>query len=115
MPKMREALCKPQPVAFLLPLHIAGASLRQESMRDRTVPGLRKAGETLRTCARGARKNANRVSGANEFRSGEPEARSNCRPCRAGPASGKSAFHEDRIYLASQSRPFVLFPFAQGT
>ena len=54
-------------------------------------------------------------SSANEFRSGQPEARSNCRPHRTGPAFRESSFHEDRIYFSSQSCPFLLFLFAPGT
>ena len=112
---MRKALCKSQPVAFLLSPHAARASRREESARDCTFPRIRTPGEALRACARGAGKNAYCVSSANEFRSGHPKARSNCWSHRVGPSFRKSTFHENRIHLPSQSRPFLLLPFARGT
>jgi len=37
MPEMWKTVCKPQPVAFLFSLHVARASRREKSVRDRTL------------------------------------------------------------------------------
>ena len=112
---MWKAFCKPQPVPFLLSLHVARALGWKESIRDRALSRVRKTGKALRTRAHRSRKDPYRISGANEFCSGEFEAGPNRRSHRAGATFGKSAFYEDRVYFASQSRPFLPLPFAPGT
>src|SRR5580704_5345816 len=97
MPEVRKGLREPQPITFLLQLHFAPASCRKKSARNRAIPPLRKTREAVWAGTRGAGKNAHSISGAHEFRSGEFEARSDCRSRRARAPPGKTPLYEDYI------------------
>ena len=112
MSKLQAEVRKPEPITFLLTVYLAGTSGWQSAPRSDAIPRICQAGEALWPRACHTRKNAHCISGTHEFRSGEPKAGSDCRPCRAGSALRESSVHHGRDSLSSKSCPFLLFHLA---